>query len=108
MYERTNKRRLYQLIKMFLAGKINESSFCDKFVPLYDVELDHDLLTEEENQAFCELSRIAGRFSEFKKDHKEHPGVFYTEEDVKHKVLEIKEKLNKYFNELRNEDTFPT
>ena len=105
MYERTDKRRLYQLIEMYLVGKINESSFCDDFVPSYDVELDHNLLTEEENQAFYELSRITGRFSEFEKDHKEHPGVFYTEEDVKRKILETKDKLKKYFDELQDEDT---
>lgn len=93
MYKRTDKRRLYQLIEMYLSGKINESSFCDDFVPSYDIELDHDSLTEEENQAFRELSRITGRFSEFDKDHKEHPGVFYTKKDVRHKVLETKDKL---------------
>ena len=37
MYERTDKRRLYELMEMYLDGKIDESTFCDDFVPSYDV-----------------------------------------------------------------------
>ena len=102
MYERTDKRRLYQLMAMYLAGEIDESTFCDDFVPSYDVELDHDTLTKEENRAFYELARITGRFSEFEKDHKEYPGVFYTAEDVRLKILEAKERLESHFDELRD------
>lgn len=100
MYEKTDKRRLYQLIEMYLADKIDEVTFCNDFVSSYDVELDHDLLTKEESCAFSELSIITGRFSEFEKDHKEYPGVFYTKEDVKFKVIETKNKLQKYFDEI--------
>ena len=90
-------KKLYNLIAMYLEGQINIGIFCDDFVSLYDIELNHDILTDEENKAFNELSKIAGKFSEFEKDHKEYPGIFYTEEDVKYKVIEIKNKLQKYF-----------
>ncbi len=103
MYEKTDKRRLYQLMEMCLSGEINESTFCDNFVPSYDVDLNHATLTEDENRAFSELSRITGRFSEFKRDHEEYPGVFSTEKDIRFKILETKEKLQKYFDGRKND-----
>jgi len=38
MYERIDKRRIYQLIDMYLSEKINEAAFCSDFVPSYDLE----------------------------------------------------------------------
>ena len=102
MYERTDKRRLYKLIEMYLSYKIDESTFCGDFIPSYDVELDHDSLTKKEHKAFYELSRITGRFSEFEKDHKDYPGTFYTKEEVKLKIIETKKSLKRYFEELED------
>ena len=102
MYERSNKRRIYQLIDMYLAEKINESTFCSDFVPSYDLELDYATLTEEEHQAFSELGKIACRFSEFEEDIKNYPGVYHTKEELKQKIIETKRKLEKHFEELKN------
>ena len=100
MFLNADKRKLYQLISMYLSGFIDEISFCDDFYPLYNVSVDLDTLKEEEYRAFSELNKIISRFSEFERDHKENPGVFYTKEDVKLKIQETRKKLSKYFDEL--------
>jgi hypothetical protein len=102
MYERTDKRRIYQLIEMYLAEKIDEAAFCSDFVPSYDLELDYDTLTEEEHSAFSELGKVASRFSEFEEDIKKYPGIYFTKEELKKNIIETKEKLKKYFEELQN------
>ena len=104
MYEKTDKRRIYQLIDMYLSGKINETTFCDEFYYCFDLELDYDTLTEDEYKVFYELSEITGRFSRFEEDHQQHPGVFYTKEEVQQKIIETKEKLRNYFEELKNQE----
>lgn len=103
MYPRTNKRRLYQIIEMYLSDRINEPSFCDEFYYSYDLEIDYDTLTDEENHVFGELSDVASRFSEFEEDHVDHPGVYYTKEELRKKILETKNKLKKSFEELEKE-----
>ncbi len=97
MYEKSDKRRIYQLIDMYLTQKIDEAAFCADFVPSYDLELDYDTLTDEEHRAFAELGQIASRFSEFEEDIKKYPGVYYTKEDLRQKIIETREKLKKYF-----------
>jgi hypothetical protein len=97
MYEKTDKRRIYQLIDMYLSDKINESTFCHEFYCSYDLELDYDSLREDEHKVFYELSEIASRFSEFEEDIRKYPGVYYTKEDLRKKIIETKEKLKKYF-----------
>lgn len=87
---------------MYLSGKIDESAFCDEFYYCYDLEVEYDTLTKEEQQAFSELAIIASRFSRFEEEHKKYPGVYYTREEVRKKIIETKEKLEKYFERLRN------
>jgi hypothetical protein len=104
MYEKTDKRWIYQLIDMYLDKKINESTFCHEFYCSYDLELDYDTLTEDEYKAFYELSEIAIRFSEFEEDIKKYPGIYYTKEELKKKITETREKLVKSFEELKSSD----
>jgi hypothetical protein len=104
MYERKDKRRIYQLIDMYLAEKIDEATFCSDFIPSYDLELDYDTLTDEEHQALSELGKIASRFSEFEEDIKKYPGIYYTKNELKKKIIETKRKLERYFNELKTND----
>lgn len=90
MYEKTNKRRLYWLIDMYLYGKIDASTFCDEYYYCHDQELDRDkVLNAKEQQAFEELSTVAGRFSPYKEDH----SFLYTEEQLKQTVIDTKEVL---------------
>jgi hypothetical protein len=59
---------------------------------------------KEEHQALSELGKVASRFSEFEGDIKKYPGVYYTKEDLKQKIIETKEKLKKHFEELQDDD----
>lgn len=101
MYEKTDKRRIYQLIDMYLSGGIKESDFCNEFYYSYDLELDCDTLTEDERKAFDDLSKTVDWFSEFEEDIKKYPGTYYAKEDLIKKIIETKERLSKYFNELK-------
>ena len=40
MYEKNDKRRVYWLIDLYLAGKIDDKTFCDEFYYSYDLEMD--------------------------------------------------------------------
>ena len=102
MYEKTDKRRIYQLIEMYLSEKIDEAAFCRDFVSSYYTELDYDTLTEEEHIDFSELGKVASRFSEFAEDIKKYPGTYFTKEEIKNAIIETKEKLKKHFEELEN------
>ena len=102
MFRRDDKHRLYQIIQQYLSKKIDASTFCDEFYYSYDLELDCDTLTSDENQAFDELSNITSRFSNFEEDHKKYPGVFYTELELKKKIVETKNRLINYYTDFEN------
>ncbi|GHV44572.1 hypothetical protein FACS1894180_6080 [Bacteroidia bacterium] len=97
MFEKNDKRRLYQLIDMYLSGIITASVFCDEFYYCYDLELDYETLTDIEQQYFSKLGTVSGRFSEFEEDHKLASKAFFTEEQLKDKIVETKEKLSSSF-----------
>lgn len=46
-----------------------------------------------EQKAFTELSSVSSRFSEFKEDIEQHPGVYFTEKQLHQKIQETQEKL---------------
>jgi hypothetical protein len=93
MFENTDKRQLYWLIDQYLSGKMNAWDFCNKYHDCYDVWLDLDHLSEQEDELFSELSIIASRFSPYDEDHIAQPGFFSTEAVLKKKIVEIKKKL---------------
>ena len=93
MFNKDDKRRIYQLIHMFLSKKITATTFCDEFYYAYDLELNYSTLSELEEAAFSDLSKVADRFSEFEEDHKTSPGVFYTEEDLIKATNQADERL---------------
>lgn len=55
MYKKEDKRRLYQLMDMFITSQIKASVFCDEFYYSYDLEIDSDTLSNEEQLAFSDL-----------------------------------------------------
>jgi hypothetical protein len=59
----------------------------------YDLELDYESLSETEREAFKELSFVSSRFSEFRKNIEQHPGVYFTSKELRKKVQETQEKL---------------
>ncbi len=90
-----NKKLLYQLMDLLISRKIDEKTFCDEFYCLYNLNLDLLGLAEQEYLAFSELDKIVSRFSEYEEDHKLDAQAFTTKEEVRKKIIETKEKLNK-------------
>lgn len=97
MFERTDKRRLYWLIDQYLMDKISGWDFSNEYYRSYGLETDKGSLSEEEENAFNALDDVATRFSCFEEDHKEHPGVYYTSEELHQKIVETKEALRAFW-----------
>lgn len=94
MFKKNDKRRLYQLMDMFIMSQITASVFCDEFYYSYDLEIDSTMLSNKEQSAFSELSIVSSRFSPFESDHDRYPNAFFTEKELRQKVIETKEKLH--------------
>lgn len=92
MYSKKDKRRLYWLIDQYLLNEIDNNTFCDDFHDTLVNEMYYEGLTTNEDMAFIELLDTAQRFSEYEEDHKLWNG-FVTEEQLKQKIIETKEKL---------------
>jgi hypothetical protein len=93
MFPKNNKRRLYQLMDMYLSGTITSTVFCNEFYYCYDLEIDYTTLTDLEHIVFSDLGTIVGRFSPYEKDHLGLPHGFYTETELRQKVIETKKRL---------------
>ena len=90
MYEDTDKRRIYWLIDQYLNGKIIAWDFTTFYFSCYNVEMDSDFLTPTEDKLFSELSAIAGRFTDIQEDLIKYPGTYFSEKELKPKVIEVK------------------
>lgn len=88
MFNKEDKRRLYQLMDLFLKEQITTPVFCDEFYYSYDLEIDIETLSKEEQLAFSELSQVLSRFSQFKEDHEKYPNSYFTEVEIREKIIE--------------------
>lgn len=95
MYKKNDKRRIYWLIDQYISSKINARTFCDEFYYSYDLEIDRACLNINEIHAFSRLAAIVNRFSEFTNDHKQYPGAYFNEEQLRQKIIETRELLQK-------------
>lgn len=93
MFEKNDKRRLNWLIDQFLENKIDAETFCDEFHECYGLELGLDALTPLEEEIFYELSVVANRFSPFEEDLIKYPGTYFTEAELRQKIIDTKNKL---------------
>jgi hypothetical protein len=100
LYDKKDKRYLYQIIDLFSSGEIDEKTFCDEYYYSYDLAIDYSTLTEKENDLFFELSKVVSRFSEFPEDHKLDSKAFTNKEELKKKILEIKNALQRVNEDL--------
>lgn len=75
---------------MYLSKQITATAFCDDFYYSYDLEIDDETLTRDEQKAFSSLSEVSGRFSPFVEDIENHPGVFNNEATLREKILDTK------------------
>lgn len=60
----TEKEKLWYLINGFLDGSYAIGTFCSEFTRIYNLEIEYDELTVDENKEFYDLCEMAGRFSD--------------------------------------------
>ena len=83
------REQLWKLIDGLTDNRINIETFCRNFTRIFDLEIDYDTLSEEEEEAFDKLSTIAARFSAFEEDLVKYPNVYSSEHDVKTEAKKI-------------------
>ena len=88
-----NKKRIYWLINQYLLEKIDAQTFSDEYYYCFDLELRNLNLTNLEKHIFTELSIVAGRFSDIKEDLEKYPGTYFTEEELRNKIIEVEKIL---------------
>lgn len=93
IYDKADKRRLYQLMNMCLSKEIDSQFFCDEYHNCYKLLLDNKSLEEVEAESFDELEDIVTRFTYDCEALKKFPGAYCNEEELKQKIIETKEKL---------------
>lgn len=99
IYKDNDKRRLYWLIEQYMNGNIDETFFCDKFYYSYDLGINHDDLNEVERKVFYELDEAVDRFSPYKEDKLLDSKAFFTEEELRQKIVET-------YRSLKTQDYF--
>lgn len=107
MYQKNDKRYLYQLISMFLRGEISPSSFCDSFYYSYDLgNIDQSTISALEKENFDHIKTATDRFSPYENDHTIAPKAFCTEEELYNRVKDAWHILdgNKRMLEIRAEE----
>ncbi|EAR66174.1 hypothetical protein B14911_10582 [Bacillus sp. NRRL B-14911] len=87
------KKKLYELLNDYLEKKIGTETFSNDFTLIYNLHVDYDILSAEENKLFGELSGITSRFSPFEEDLKKYD-CYYNENDVERKAKEVFKALS--------------
>ena len=88
----TGKEMLWYLIDELLKGTYKINVFCNEFTRIYDLEVDYDELSIDENYEFNKLCEMTARFS----DDKEEliiPEMYCSEAKIRDKVNTIVERL---------------
>lgn len=88
----TGKESLWYLMDGLLKGSYKINVFCNEFTRIYDLEVDYDELSIDENYEFSKLSEMTGRFSDDEEELK-IPKMYYSEAEIRDKVNTIVEKL---------------
>lgn len=90
IYPKNDKRRLYWLVDLYLAGEIDEDTFCDEFYYSYDLEINTETLSDIEKKTFKELGMVAERFNSFESDFMAAPGAFTNKKELKEAIAKAK------------------
>ena len=88
----TGKESLWYLIDGLLNGSYKINVFCNEFTRIYDLEVDYDELSIEENYEFSKLCEMTGRFSDNEEELK-IPKMYCSETKIRDKVNTIVQKL---------------
>ena len=98
MYEKNDKRRVYWLIDLYLAGKIDDKTFCDEFYYSYGLEMDGSTLTKLEREVFDVLDIVTGRFSFVEEEDPEIRKALFDKKDLCYTIIEAKRSFEKQKN----------
>lgn len=88
----TEKEQLWYLINGVLNGTYNIKAFCSEFTRIYDLEVDYEQLSEQENSEFGELCEMTARFSD-DADELKIPNLYYSKKNILDKARYVKQKL---------------
>ncbi|MBE5944103.1 MAG: hypothetical protein E7258_04185 [Lachnospiraceae bacterium] len=92
----TEKEQLCYLINGVLNGSYDIKVFCTEFTRIYDLEIDYEQLSEQENSEFGELCEMAGRFSDDIEELK-IPNMYFSENEIIERAKDVKRKLEFLF-----------
>lgn len=90
-----NKEQLHYLLERYLEGEYTTEDFTDEFSRIYHLEVEHRLFSEREHFYMNELAITVNRFSPSKEDLEKFPSFYLGEDDIRKKVNEIFEELQK-------------
>ena len=88
----TEKEQLWYLINGVLNDTYDIKTFCSEFTRIYDLEVDYEQLSEQENSEFGDLCEMAGRFSD-DDDELKIPNMYYSKENILEKARYVKQML---------------
>lgn len=89
------REQLWKLIYDLIKDQIDIITFCRDFTRIYDLEIDYDELSEEEEAVFDELCTTTARFTEFEEDLIKYPNVYYSENDVREEAKKVYVQFHK-------------
>ena len=84
----TYKEQLWYLINGLRDGSYNAEDFCSEFTRIFDLEIDYETLSEQEEIEFSELSDMTARFSD-DLEMLSIPNVYFNENQIREKVNSI-------------------
>lgn len=93
----TEKEQLWYLVNGVLNGTYDIKTFCSEFTRIYDLEVDYEQLSEQENSEFGDLCKMTGRFSD-NDDELKIPNMYYSKENILDKARCVKQKLDNNTN----------
>ena len=88
----TEKEQLWYLINGVLNDTYDIKTFCSEFTRIYDLEVDYEQLSEQENSEFGDLCEMAGRFLD-DDDQVKNPNMYYSKGKILEKARYVKQKL---------------
>ena len=93
----TEIEQLWYLINGVLNRTYDIKTFCSEFTRIYDLEVDYEQLSEQENSEFGDLCKMTGRFSD-NDDELKIPNMYYSKADILDKARYVKQKLENNTN----------
>ena len=88
----TEKEQLLYLINGVLNSSYDIKTFCSEFTRIYDLEVNYEQLSEQENNEFGDLCEMAGSFS-YDDEELKIPNMYYSKKNILDRVRIVKQKL---------------